>query len=192
MEKEKRRDKQQARAIVECDVLVTRWRNGRAYGNAFRLHRTIGTLAWLYYVQSTGLTPRPVDQLLHYPIPRRQIDNFNAHEITVTNYTGEAREYIKRLITAMGATFTPSMTGRNTVLIAAYIHGIKAEKARAWSIPVVNHTWLEDCFIQWRHLTPATEKYIIFPEGVDFSKLLGERGVGVRGIELCDDEEAKE
>lgn len=40
-------------------------------------------------------------------------------EITVTNYTGEAREYIKRLITAMGATFTPSMTGRNTVLIAA-------------------------------------------------------------------------
>ena len=42
-----------------------------------------------------------------------------SQEITVTNYTGEAREYLKKLITAMGATFTPSMTGKNTVLIAA-------------------------------------------------------------------------
>lgn len=40
-------------------------------------------------------------------------------EITVTNYTGEAREYLKKLIMAMGATFTPSMSGKNTVLIAA-------------------------------------------------------------------------
>ena len=40
-----------------------------------------------------------------------------SQEITVTNYTGEAREYLKKLITAMGATFTPSMTGKNTVLI---------------------------------------------------------------------------
>ena len=39
--------------------------------------------------------------------------------ITVMNYTGEARKYPKKLITAMGATFTPSMTGKNTVLIAA-------------------------------------------------------------------------
>jgi twin BRCT domain len=37
----------------------------------------------------------------------------------VTNYTGEAREYLKKLITAMGAQFTPSMSGRNTVLVAA-------------------------------------------------------------------------
>ena len=42
-----------------------------------------------------------------------------SQEITVTNYTGEAREHLKKLITAMGVTFTPSMTGKNTVLIAA-------------------------------------------------------------------------
>jgi len=39
--------------------------------------------------------------------------------ITVTNYTGEAREYLKKLISAMGAAFTPSMSGQNTALIAA-------------------------------------------------------------------------
>jgi hypothetical protein len=40
-------------------------------------------------------------------------------EITVTNYTGESREYLKKLIMAMGAQFTPSMSGRNTVQVAA-------------------------------------------------------------------------
>lgn len=40
-------------------------------------------------------------------------------EITVTNYTGEAREYLKRLIQVMGAKFTPSMSGKNTVVVAA-------------------------------------------------------------------------
>ena len=40
-------------------------------------------------------------------------------EITVTNYTGEAREYLKRLIEVMGARFTPNMSSQNTVVIAA-------------------------------------------------------------------------
>ena len=40
-------------------------------------------------------------------------------EITVTNYTGEAREYLKRLIEVMGARFTPNMSSQNTVVVAA-------------------------------------------------------------------------
>lgn len=79
-----------------------------------------------------------MNQLLHYPVPKKPIEGFSDHvstpylerdphcsirffiqEITITNYTGEAREYLKKLIQAMGAKFTPSMSGRNTVLIAA-------------------------------------------------------------------------
>lgn len=123
----------------------------------------------------------------------------------MTNYTGESREYLKKLITAMGAQFTPSMSGRNTVLIAAQcvslmslslgpvnyiisssISGTKATKARNWSIPIVNHTWLEDCFVQWRNLTVGLEKYIIFPPGMDFSQMLGERGVGKAMLDDAD------
>jgi mediator of DNA damage checkpoint protein 1 len=33
--------------------------------------------------------------------------------------------------------------------------------------------------VQWRNLTPALEKYILFPDGVDFATMLGERGVFV-------------
>lgn len=103
---------------------------------AVRHAKTIGTLPWMYHVQSTGVFSPPMDQLLWYPIPKKPIEGFSGHvsilslprdrlnlqqsqEITVTNYTGESREYLKKLIMAMGATFTPSMSGRNTVLIAA-------------------------------------------------------------------------
>ena len=57
------------------------------------------------------------------------------------------------------------------------ISGNKATKARNWSIPVVNHTWLEDCFIQWKNLSVGLEKYVVFPPGLDFSNHLGERGI---------------
>lgn len=52
----------------------------------------------------------------------------------------------------------------------------------------MNHTWLEDCFIKWRNLTVGLEKYIVFPPGIDFSTVLGERGVG-RGVEEVGEEE---
>jgi mediator of DNA damage checkpoint protein 1 len=32
---------------------------------------------------------------------------------------GEAREYLKKLLDAVGATFTPTMTAKNTHIIAA-------------------------------------------------------------------------
>jgi len=45
--------------------------------------------------------------------------------------------------------------------------------------PVVNRTWLEDYFFQWRILTVGLEKYIVFPPGVNFRTLLGEQGVRI-------------
>ena len=106
------------------------------------------------------------------------------------------------------------MSGSNTVVIAAYIGGMKTTKAVNWSIPIVNHVWLEDCWVQWRALSVGLEKYIRefspflrlirreaeldldFPPGMDFSKILGERGgVGTRRIELdleMDEEDFKE
>jgi hypothetical protein len=37
----------------------------------------------------------------------------------VTNYTGDAREYLKKLIHTMGGTFTASMSQKNTAVVAA-------------------------------------------------------------------------
>ncbi|KAF7376219.1 hypothetical protein MSAN_00037000 [Mycena sanguinolenta] len=178
--------------VSDCDVFVTRWRTGKAFFTAFRANKIIGTLNWLLYVHATGILSSPMDQLLHYPVRKTPLlHDFTKHKITVTNYTGEAREYLKRLIQIMGAEFTPNMSGTNTVLIAATMGGEKTQKALSWSIAVVNHAWLEDCFVDWRDITPAVPKYIDFLPHVDFAPMLGERGIKLK-LEHIETEEEED
>lgn len=77
--REKQLKEEEAGAIDQCDILVTRWRGGKAYKRALDTSKTIGSLAWLFHVQHTGVLSRPLDQLLHYPIPKRPIEGFAAH-----------------------------------------------------------------------------------------------------------------
>ncbi|KAF8512308.1 BRCT domain-containing protein, partial [Hysterangium stoloniferum] len=176
-------DKHEAEVVEMADVLITRYREGPAYNKAMIKGITIGTLAWFFYVVKTGIISRPRDQLLHYPVRSKPIPEFAGHVITVTNYQGEERDYLKKLIEVMGATFTPSMSGQNTVVVAAYKKGHKTTKAEEWSLPVVNHKWLEDCFIEWRNLTPAQKKYLDYSANMDYGTIVGERGVGHVGLD---------
>src|SRR5258708_37633142 len=43
-----------------------------------------------------------------------------------------------------------------------------------WTIPVVNHTWLEDCFRNWKYIEPSAKMgaYTTFPPGVDWADSL--------------------
>ncbi|KAG8932273.1 hypothetical protein FRC01_014804, partial [Tulasnella sp. 417] len=120
-----------------------------------------------------------MDQLCHFPIPNSKIKDFDKYEITVTNYTGESRDYLRNLIDAVGGTFSATMSKANTHVIAAHLGGQKAERALGWNIPIVNHTWLEDCFLEWKNIPiggVAGSKYSKFPPGVNFMSILGERG----------------
>lgn len=83
------------RAVGACDVFVTRWRSGKAYfkvladlvsayfplppnrilillySQAARSSTIlIGTLTWLFSVESSGTLHSPLDSLLWYPVPR--------------------------------------------------------------------------------------------------------------------------
>ncbi|KIK88110.1 hypothetical protein PAXRUDRAFT_802378 [Paxillus rubicundulus Ve08.2h10] len=160
------------KAVDECDVLITRWRSGKAYFKAVRASLLIGTLTWLFGVESSGTLHSPLDSLLWYPVPRGGVPGLVDREISLTNYTGAARDYLKRLILLMGGKFTPSMSARNMVLVAGFQPSPKTTRALAWSIPIVNHTWLEDCFVEWRALTVGLERYIVFPPSIDFGKML--------------------
>ena len=83
------------------------------------MHKTIGTLSWLFNVHKLGVVPRPEDQLVHFPTNTGVIKGFEKHKITATNYEGDARRYLKKLIELMGGEFTPQMTTANTVVVAA-------------------------------------------------------------------------
>ncbi|KAK7057689.1 hypothetical protein R3P38DRAFT_2599145 [Favolaschia claudopus] len=174
-----------------CDVLITSYRSGRVFHKAWREGKTIGTLSWLLNVLVTGVHSSPMDQLLHFPTPPGPVKGFENQIVSITNYTGEVRDWLKKLVTLMGGTVTPSFSKANTALVAAQMTGSKTDKANEWSIPVVNHTWLEDCFILWKNLTPATQKYVTYPAGVDFAAIVGERGVGADLAKIID-AEAKE
>ncbi|KAJ7737483.1 hypothetical protein B0H14DRAFT_2190906, partial [Mycena olivaceomarginata] len=69
----------------------------------------------------------------------------------------------QKLITLIGGGPTPSLSPKNTVLIATHQCGSKTVKAAEWSIPVVHHLWLEDCFLWWQALMPVLEKYVLYP-----------------------------
>ncbi|KAH8070033.1 hypothetical protein BXZ70DRAFT_1013358 [Cristinia sonorae] len=155
--------------VEEADMLIMRYWSGPDFVKAYRLNKTIVTLARLWFVRATVKISRPTDQLLHYPAPRHPIDGVSAHKITITNYTGLDREYPK-LIAILGAEFTADMTGNNSVVIAASMEGKKTQKAVSWSIPAVNHMWSEDCLIQWRHIFQARDKCTYFG-GYDPSEL---------------------
>ena len=60
--------------------------------------------------------------------------------------------------------------------------GTKTDRATEWSIPVVNHTWLEDCFVNWRNLSVGHEKYVRFSPTCDCSVFLGGKGMGRKVI----------
>ncbi|EKM60159.1 uncharacterized protein PHACADRAFT_203428 [Phanerochaete carnosa HHB-10118-sp] len=162
--------------VEEADIYIAQHRSGSAFVKAYRLKKLIGNLHWFWYVRSTGILSRPTDQLLHYPIPKKPISGFSRHVITVTNYSGKDREYIKKMLLILGVPYTPTMSGNNTAVIAAYRIGEKVKKADDWAVPVVNHIWLEECFAQWRDIAPTLDRYTAFPPGVDFGELLAEDG----------------
>ncbi|KAF8318023.1 hypothetical protein DL93DRAFT_2226134 [Clavulina sp. PMI_390] len=161
----------------DYDVLITAHSEGTQYRQAHRAKKLIGTLAWLFYVMSTGRLTSPSDHILHAPFPSSSIAEL---KITITNYTGDAREYLKKLLAILGAEPSPSM-GRDTyVVIAATLEGKKAETAEKWGIPIVNHLWLEECFQQWQYINPASEtgRFVSFPRGVNYANILGAQGIG--------------
>lgn len=181
-----------AAAVAAADVIVARHRETDEFRHAVHQAKTIGTLAWLIHVLSTGHLSAPRDRLLHFPYPQTAVEGFPAHTITITNYTGQARAYLKELIARMGGTFTPELTPANTVCVALELHGDKVAKAREWNVAVVNHVWLESCFASWTNENLAQQRFITFPGAAQLSAVLGKVGITDEQLAPWADEAAGE
>lgn len=138
-----------AQAVNQADVVITTYRDVPAAFWALHLGKRLATIAWLWYVMVYGRLVEPMDNILHYPSPKAPIAGFEGYNFTLSNYTGEARTYLKELIRRAGGVWTPEMSARNTHLITASTQGEKVRRAPGWGIKVTNHTWLEDCFVTW-------------------------------------------
>ncbi len=87
-----------------------------------------------------------------------QIAQLKHAKISISNYSGVARTYVRKLISLVGASFTPDLSPENTHLVCAKAAGLKYEKAKEWgTVHVVNHTWLEDIFSRGCYLTEGIQ-----------------------------------
>lgn len=83
-------------------------------GQAYDLSLPLGNLAYLYHCLSTSSLPSPLSRLLHYPLPSLDgVPALRGKVVTVSNYAGPARDYVRAMIEVLGAKFEGTM-GRGT------------------------------------------------------------------------------
>lgn len=178
-----RSDGQITTSLSAARVYIGKWREGEQYAEAERGEKTVATVAWVFWCVSHRRYSSPRDRLLHYPMPRAGLPEFDSVVITISGYTGHARQYLQRLASALGAKYTGNMTNANTHLVTATESGEKWEKAHDWHINTVNHLWLEECYRQWALLPCTKSDFTHWPRGTHMMALIDlptsiEDGVG--------------
>jgi hypothetical protein len=135
-------------SVRDADALVCQYRDGQDFTTAALDGRIyVGNLAWLYYVAVHDRWVSPQLRLTHYPRPFGGVPGFSSYIISLSSYAGAARAHLEQLAEAAGALFSSKMAQTKTThLLAPVPRGEKADAAREWGIPCVNHLWLEDSY----------------------------------------------
>ena len=164
-------------SISDANFYVCQYRDGSDYIHASRSGKSVGSLLWLYYTITHNQWTNPMRRLLHYPIPRDGMDCFKNLRVSVSNYTGDAKTYLQKLIEASGATFTRAMGQTNTHLITAHAFSEKCDAAKEWNVDVVNHLWLEESYAKCQLQSLANPRYSYFPKRTNLGEVVGQTGV---------------
>lgn len=161
-------------SLEESNVYLGKWRAGDQYIEACTRKLVVGSLNWFYWMCIQQQWESPTKYLFHYPGVPGGLPDFKGMVICITNYMGDARQYLKTLIQSLGATYTGTLTNNeNTHVVAAYSGGKKYEAAKNWGIHVVNHLWLEESYALWQKQDESIPRYSHLPKRLDLSTLIG-------------------
>lgn len=166
-------------SVKDATVFIGMYREGNEYIQAARQGIVIGNLVWLYYMFVYETWVDPERNLLHYPIVKNGLSEMQEMIITISNYQGESRKYLEKLIKALGATFTKNMTPNNTHLIVPCQSGQKYTAALEWNIYIVNHLWLEETYAKWKVQNITTPRYICFLPKTNLMEIVGNTPIDV-------------
>lgn len=149
--------------VDEVSIYIGKYRSGADYKQVLSKPLIdVGSLSWLYSIVKRKDYIRPLElNLLHFPVPKGDLPGIANTRISITGYSGDARHYLTKLITAMGGTFTKTLDCKNDYLVTAKHRGEKynAVKTRWPEIKIVNHLWIEECFAKWKYLDPKDKQY---------------------------------
>ncbi|SCV00001.1 LAMI_0G02234g1_1 [Lachancea mirantina] len=135
----------------------------------------MGNFNWFFAMWSTQCYIAADAKLLFQP---QGAPVFNNDELVLayTNFLGQQRNYIQKLVSALGGISTTEFTRKNTHLVTGLRCGQKYDAALRWkdTCVVVNHVWLEDCLKQGQKLDPNLPTYQQIPAFNLLSKRLGQ------------------
>ncbi|GAA5971064.1 hypothetical protein JCM11641_004129 [Rhodosporidiobolus odoratus] len=170
------------RELREAGLVVMRTREGWEYWTAFDLSIPLASLSYLYHCLSTSSLPSPLSRLLHYPLPSLDgVPAFRGKTITVSNYAGPARDYVRAMIEVLGGKFEGTMGRGTDFVVSASEYGSKVSHARTWSIPLVTHLWLEACLQTWSLIPPSLSPAYILSSSSSSSSSAAQSGGGGGG-----------
>lgn len=94
---------------------------------AFDLNVSIGNLAYLYHCLATSTLPSPLSHLMHYPLPTLYglpefalaRDRGEEVVVTISNYAGPARDYVRAMVEVLGAKFEGTMSRNTSYVVSA-------------------------------------------------------------------------
>lgn len=160
--------------LNEASYYIGKYRDGDEYLTASRKDKYVGNINWIFWMVEYQKWISPCVKLLHYPYVRNGLPEMKDLVISSTNYSGDARYYIMKLVAALGAKFTPSLTQQNTHLIAATSKGKKYSYSLRWNLKVVNHLWLEETYQKWRLQPFNHPRYSHYPRSIKIEDIIGE------------------
>jgi len=130
-------------------------------------------LLWLFDVMKLDEYASPDSKIIYKPFKDKIFDeHINILNASFTKYFGYQRLYIKLLIERLGGKASTDFSKRNNFLICPIPRGRKYNTAMTlWKnkCTVVNHLWLEDCYLLGEKLDPTLKKYSTIPveKGLD-------------------------
>lgn len=161
------------RDLNQASVYVGNIRGGTEYISASQQQIWVGTPIWVYWMLEYDTWISPLRHVLHYPIPQTNVPGMENLNITISNYNGESRHYLKNLVELSGSALELGLTVRTTLLVVPDLNSIKAKRAREWGINIVNHLWLEETFALGKIQAVTNPRYIHFPEAADLGSIVG-------------------
>ncbi|SMN22366.1 similar to Saccharomyces cerevisiae YHR154W RTT107 Protein implicated in Mms22-dependent DNA repair during S phase [Maudiozyma saulgeensis] len=124
-------------------------------------------LLWLFDTMKLEEYVCPDSKIIYKPFKDKIFDeHINLLNASFTKYFGYQRLYIKLLIERLGGKASTDFSKRNNFLICQIPRGRKYNTAMTlWKnkCTVVNHLWLEDCYLLGEKLDPTLKKYSIVP-----------------------------
>lgn len=144
-----------APSVDEALVVVCNLRDDPVYATVGA--RTVGTFEWM--LASLRGTPRAATSLDCYPWVGKAVRPLAGCVVAISNYRGDGRVYLEQLVVALGGVFSKTLKPSNTHLVCPRVEGAKCEHAAKWGVPVVNHRWVEECYVAERRVNE--EEYAV-------------------------------